>query len=437
MRNKLRQFHKSYHRQTKKQAKRFKRLRRHPLAIPLVGLVVIPTITIASLLLINSHSARFKPISSYIVIISHDNVQQIVPTREATVGALLAKLKLTLNQGDVVEPSLETAITQDNFRVNIYRAVPVEIIDGSQTTFALSAAGTPRSIAQRVGLTIYPEDDVTIRPVSNFLTQHSLSEQVIINRATPVNFNLYGTPAVIRTHAKTVAELLAAKNIKLAKTDVVQPAVSTPITPNIQVFVIREGIKLETVEQDIAMPTQTIEDDSLTFGTSAIRQQGSPGKQLITYQDNLQNGVVVSRTQIQVVVTVQPVTQIVARGRAVQIPADKEAVMAEAGIASNDYPYVNYIMSNESGWCPTKVQGEIGYCPPYAPSDTSILSEQIGYGLGQATPGNKMASFGSDWETNPVTQLHWATAYANTAKFVPYGGGWLGAYNYWQAHHNW
>lgn len=428
MRQKIKRLHKVYEHKTKQGIRRFNRLRRHHLAIPLVLLVVLSVVTLGGLLLINNHSTRFRPISDYIAIVSHDGVKQIVPTREPTVGALLAKLNLKLNQGDVVEPAAATPITQDNFRINIYRAVPVEIIDGSQLTFGLSAATTPRAIAQQAGVTVYPEDYVSVQPVSNFVVQHTISEQVIINRATPVNFNLYGTPAVIRTHAKTVGDLLASKNIKLAKTDIVQPAESTPLSANLQVFVIRQGTKLETVSQSIPEPVQTIQDNSLTFGTSAIRQQGSPGTELITYQDNLQNGVVVSRTQIQVVVTVPPVTQIVARGQAVQIPADKEAVMAEAGIAVSDYPYVNYIVSNESGWCPTKLQGQVGYCPGYAPSS---IPSYLGYGLGQATPGSKMSGFGSDWETNPVTQLRWASSYAS--KY----GGWSGAYNFWYAHHYW
>jgi hypothetical protein len=33
------------------------------------------------------------------------------------------------------------------------------------------------------------------------------------------------------------------------------------------------------------------------------------------------------------------------------------------------------------------------------------------YGLGQAYPGSKMARFGADWRTNPVTQLRWMIAY--------------------------
>ena len=103
--------------------------------------------------------------------------------------------------------------------------------------------------------------------------------------------------------------------------------------------------------------------------------------------------------------------------------------MASAGIAARDYPYVDFIISHESGWCPTKLQGQIGYCPPYAPES---LPANKGYGLGQATPGTKMSGFGADWKTNAVTQLKWADTYAKGRYKT-----WEAAYEFWQARRYW
>ena len=33
------------------------------------------------------------------------------------------------------------------------------------------------------------------------------------------------------------------------------------------------------------------------------------------------------------------------------------------------------------------------------------------YGIPQANPGDKMASAGSDWKTNPATQIRWGLGY--------------------------
>ncbi|HEY5667706.1 MAG TPA: ubiquitin-like domain-containing protein, partial [Candidatus Saccharimonadales bacterium] len=363
-----------------------------------------------------------------LVILNYDHKEQTIPTHAKTVGELVDRLKIKINPGDVIEPSRDTQIAGDNFRVNIYRAVPVTIVDGNRKTFAYSAAATPRSIAKQAGITVYPEDYISAAPSDNFLTESSIGLRVVIDRATPVSLFLYGTPTTVRTHAKTVGDLAAEKKIKLAKGDTLSPDAKTPLTDNVQVFVNHNGIQTAVVEQDIAMPVQYVEDDSLSFGTTAVRQQGSVGKLLVTYQIQLVNGIEVNRTMIQQVVVQEPVAQVIARGKAVQIPSDKQAVMRLAGISSSDFAYVDYIVSRESGWCPTKTQGQYGNCPAYPPG---YYPAGLGYGLVQSTPGTKMASAGADWETNPVTQLRWASGYASRY------GGWAGAYNHWVAYHNW
>lgn len=100
--------------------------------------------------------------------------------------------------------------------------------------------------------------------------------------------------------------------------------------------------------------------------------------------------------------------------------------MSDAGIAQSDWPAVDYIISHESGWCATKSEGEYGDCLPF-----HGVSDYDGYGLCQSTPPQKMAVAGSDWQTNPSTQLKWCTMHA--AQY----GGWWGAYDHWLVHHNW
>lgn len=403
--------------------KRVKRLAKKPLfTIPFVTFVVLLAIGVTALVAANGGTPKFQPNNSNIVIVSHDKTQQTVPTRAKTVGELLNKLDIVLNSGDVVEPTKSTAIIGDNFRINVYRAVPVTVVDGNNKTFTYSAAQTPRSIVKQAGVTVYPEDDLALEPTQNFLTDSSIGDRLVINRATPVNVNLFGTPVVMRTHAQTVGDLLKEKNISLAAGDSVQPSASTKLTPDMQLFLLRKGKQVVSEQQSIAAPQQVVEDSSLSFGTTVVRQQGTPGVRVVTYEVELQNGVEVSRHQIQEVITQQPVTEVVARGKAVSIPSDKQAVMALAGIGSANYAYVDFIISHESGWCPTKVQGNPGSCPAYAP-DT--IPTNLGYGLGQATPGTKMASFGADWKTSAVTQLKWANNYA-----VSRYGSWAAAYNH-------
>ncbi len=89
----------------------------------------------------------------------------------------------------------------------------------------------------------------------------------------------------------------------------------------------------------------------------------------------------------------------------------KEEWMAAAGIASSDWPYVDYIVSKESGWNPNATNKSSGAC-----------------GLVQALPCSKVPGNGYD----PVDNLRWGNGYA-----VGRYGSWAGAYNFWTRNHWW
>ena len=299
----------------KRQVREVKLRSRHPFAVPFITFAVLMALTAAGFFVFKWN---IKPSSNvYVVIISHDHVEQTVPSREPTVGTLLAKLHITLGQGDVVEPGLSAHINQDKFRINIYRAVPVEIVDGTNKTFTFSAATTPRAIAQQAGVGLYPEDLLTTAPTGDFITQQAIGETVNIKRSVPVGLILYGTPTVTRTHSDTVGQMLAEKHIVLRNGDTVQPAANTPITPNQQIFILHAGTKIATSTQPIPAPVQTINDPTLTVGTSAVRQQGAAGILLTTYQVDEKTG---AQTPIQSVQLQPPVAEIIARGTA-PVPA--------------------------------------------------------------------------------------------------------------------
>lgn len=409
----------------KQRANDLRKKSRHPFAVPIITASALLILTLVGFIVAKGTHKIPPARDAKVVILSYDNQKQIVPTKDSTVGELINKLNIKLGEGDVVEPAKTTKINQDQFRINIYRAVPVQIVDGSQKTFAFSAATTPRSIAQQSGTQLYPEDRAVTKPVDNFVDSGAIGEQVVVERATPVAVDLYGTPVTLRTHANTVAGLMREKGIKLEPKDQVVPAPNTPIAAGQKVSFIRTGSKTMTITEDIPMPTQNINDPNLAYGTTAIRQQGSPGQQIATYTVQLVNNVEQSRVLVNKVVTKQPVTQIAVVGSSLSgIKGD----MALAGIAPSEYAAADYIISHESGWCPTKAQGQWGGCPPFS----GYVPSGGGYGLCQATPGSKMASAGADWATNPVTQLRWCTGYAKSRY-----GGWNAAYAHWLSAHSW
>ncbi|MGI5470616.1 lytic transglycosylase domain-containing protein [Streptomyces sp. CA-132043] len=85
--------------------------------------------------------------------------------------------------------------------------------------------------------------------------------------------------------------------------------------------------------------------------------------------------------------------------------------MARQMMPSDQFQCFSNIVDHESGW-------------NYRATNASSGA----YGLVQALPGSKMASAGSDWQTNPATQIKWGLGYMNDRYGSP-----CGAWSFWQA----
>lgn len=395
---------------------RARRLHQHPAGLPLLLFIVLLVLSGAAFWFANRQGvvAEYVSRDTFIAIVSHDGKKSTVPTDAKTVGELLKKLDVSLAQGDRVEPAAREPITQDNFLINVYRSAPVVVNDGGRLTYAKSAAATPRSIVKAAGVSLYGEDEARLEPTENFVLQKSVASRVVIDRAVPLTLTLYGQPLSVRTRADTVGQLLKEKKVTLSSDDTVKPAAETPLTSDMQVAVVRNGIQVVAITEDVPAPVRTIIDMSLSFGSQAVRQEGSAGKRVQTYEINVQKGEEVSRKLLQSVVTTQPVERVIAKGNTVNIPADKQEVMAAAGISPADYAYVDYVFSRESRW------------------NTAATNAGGCAGLGQACPGSKVINACANWQTNAVCQTQFFNRYA-----VGRYGSWSGAYNFWLSHHWW
>ncbi len=92
-----------------------------------------------------------------VVGLYYDGQKRVVTTEAATVGDLLKRAGITLDQGDYVEPDADTAIPQGFFNVNVYRGQQYRILDGAKVTLVKSAQNTPRLVAADAGITLYPD----------------------------------------------------------------------------------------------------------------------------------------------------------------------------------------------------------------------------------------------------------------------------------------
>lgn len=275
-----------------------------------VGLAFAAVISLGLFLLFARPSVAVNNNSEKLVTI-HDNyadTPQTIVTRAATVGAALAKAKVPITNHDAVEPAVSTPLNSGSYNVNVYHARPVTIVDGSTTLHVISASQSAAELAQLAGLTIYPEDVLELSQISDFVGDHAMGLKLTIHRATALTLVLYGQPMLTHTMKKTVDEMLASKGVQLGAQDGTSVPLTTPITAGMTVEVWRNGVKTQTVEEPVPFTTKKIQAADQPVGYKLVQTKGVSGKQLVTYQINLQNGKEVGRTKIQAV-EIAPMTE--------------------------------------------------------------------------------------------------------------------------------
>lgn len=80
------------------------------------------------------------------------------------------------------------------------------------------------------------------------------------------------------------------------------------------------------------------------------------------------------------------------------------ALLLETGYGMEQMSCLDNLWTRESGWNHRAQNPSSG-----------------AYGIPQALPGNKMATHGDDWQTNPTTQIRWGLSYIDNRYGTPCG----------------
>jgi transglycosylase-like protein len=327
-------------------------------------------------------------------------------TNAKTVREALKAQKINFSKEDSVEPGLDEELTGAEYSINIYRAKPVVIEDGELKTKILTAAQTPRQIAEKADLNVHNEDKLAFEESGNILEDGSINT-LKITRAKEIFVDLFGKTESFRTQAKTVEDFLKEKKIVLGKDDGISIDLKTQISNGLNFRIWRNGKQTLTVEEPTDFQTETIQDANKDSGYKEIKEAGEKGTKSVTYEVEMQNGKEISRKKINETEIKAAKKQVVIVGTKTSLPAGSHTDwMSAAGISASDQGSANAIISQESGWRVNATNRSSG-----------------AYGIPQALPGSKMASAGSDWQTNPITQLKWMNSYV-----VGRYGSWQNAY---------
>lgn len=289
------------------------KVHKHQILVPLITFSVLGVISCFLFLFYGGttlQDADVKRVQLYV-----DGQKRTLPTRAPTVGELLSRVGVNLDSRDIVEPGPNSPIREDDLHINVYRAKPVTVIDADGRKVSTKIAeSTPENLAEKAGFKLYAEDKAEVAPPDAAVNGGVVGELITIDRAIPVNLNLYGKKAPVRTQAETVEGLLDEKGVNLGEKDKVIPNPATPIKAGMNILVLRNGKQIINVEESIDPPVDTKYDATLDAGTIKVIDPGASGKRIVTYEVEFKKDKEVGRRVIQSVVVAQPKKKVVIEG---------------------------------------------------------------------------------------------------------------------------
>ncbi len=324
----------------------------------------------------------------------------------STVAEALASQHIDLERDDVVQPAATSAVgAGGTVVVRTSRDVTVEL-DGQIMTLR-TTAGTVGELLAALG----PRGDGAVATASR--TTQLDRDPVRFSTVKEVNIAVDGSVLEFSTTGSTVRSVFEEAGIALAKGDVTSVPLDAAAVDGMIVMVSRDASSSRTVTEVVPFETETVEDPSLPQGYESIRTAGVAGEAKVTYEVKTVGGAVVERTLVGRKVTREPVNEVLVVGTmdVATAPVDPgsaralgQAMAAERGWGADEFSCLDQLWEKESGW-----------------RWNADNPSSEAYGIAQANPGSKMATVGSDWLTNPATQIEWGLGYISGRYGTPCG----------------
>jgi len=243
------------------------------------------------------------------VRVSVDGQSTTLQTRATSVNEILKEAQVTLGTYDdlSIQGNLRGRSPEGDVpQITIRRAVPFTLRDGNRTTTFRTTAPTVGEALHQAGLTLYLADRV--HPALS--TRISPNMEIVLERSTPVTVLVDGRSVRTRTHSEHVGEVLANLGIVLTGQDYTNPPYDAPIERAATVEIVRVSERFLIEQEPIAFESVWRPDPNLEIDHQQLLQEGSPGVLERRIHVRYENGQEISRTLENEYVAMPPTTHI-------------------------------------------------------------------------------------------------------------------------------
>jgi uncharacterized protein YabE (DUF348 family) len=233
-----------------------------------------------------------------------DGQTKHIHTSASSVDGALHSAGYRVGPHDLVAPAA-TAHVHAGSKIVLKRGrLLVLTVDGKR----ISVWTTAPTIAQALADLGYPANEYVSVSRSKRLPLTPTSLELRTPQRVIVKHD--GKIAYVLTTATTVRSLLATINVRLGAQDMVRPALTARVKPNMQVFVERVTWRRETRTEPVAFPVSKRYDSSMYVGEVSVITRGVQGSQRVTYSVKLIDGHEADRTVLARHVLTSPKLQV-------------------------------------------------------------------------------------------------------------------------------
>ena len=235
----------------------------------------------------------------------------------------------------------------------------------------------------------------------------------------------------VMTTSTKVSDILAENHIVVLDGESVTPNIDEELSDNKTITITKGSTKTNSdedymsaeeilasytqivekvVTEEVEIPYETVTKDVSNGSPTTqnrVVQKGENGLKRVTYRIRYQNGAEIEKTEISSEIIKEPVDKIVevrtkqvtsrggvVSGSVAEYQAYAEKRCFDYGWSDADFQALVKLWNKESRW------------NPYASNSSSGA-----YGIPQALPASKMATYGTDYRTNYKTQIEWGLSY--------------------------